>query len=119
MFLLQILVKSLSDVLVWCSHPLKEPQEDVLWNIGISHDGAKFFYSVLKFSGCSGVKSREIARVPCRRKDMPCYIHSFAMTATHLILVEQPLFIDKTATNGINLHHHLKWKAHLPVIPLF
>ena len=46
---------------------------------------------------------------------MPCYIHSFAMTSKYIIIIEQPLFIDKTATNGINLHHHLKWKAHLPV----
>ena len=108
------MVKNISDVLFWGSHPLKESHEDVLWNIGTSHDGSKFHYSVLKFRGGGG-SAEQIALIPSRRKDMPCYIHSFAMTSKYIIIIEQPLFIDKTATNGINLHHHLKWKAHLPV----
>ena len=48
LFSLQLLVKNISDVLFWGSHPLKEAHEDVLWNIGTSHDGSKFQYSVLK-----------------------------------------------------------------------
>ena len=42
-------------------------------------------------------------------------MHSFGMSKDFIVILEQPLFVDKTATNGINLHHHLKWKAHLPV----
>jgi len=111
----ELLVRSISDVLFWGSHPLKEANEDILWNIGTSYDGSKFHYSVLRFKG-GGSSAEQIALIPSRRKDMPCYIHSFAMTSKYVIIIEQPLFIDKTATNGINLHHHLKWKAHLPVI---
>ena len=54
-------------------------------------------------------------KIPSRRRDQPCYMHSFGMSKDFIVILEQPLFVDKTATNGINLHHHLKWKAHLPV----
>ena len=73
-----------------------------------------YILTIQKFKG-GGSSGEEIANIPSRRKDMPCYIHSFAMTSKYIIIIEQPLFIDKTATNGINLHHHLKWKGHLPV----
>ena len=35
-------------MLFWGSHPLKEANEDILWNIGTSYDGSKFHYSVLR-----------------------------------------------------------------------
>ena len=40
----QVLVESMSPVLIWCSHPLEDPNDGSLWNIGTSHDGQKFHY---------------------------------------------------------------------------
>ena len=37
------------------------------------------------------------------------------MTSKYIVMLEQPLFVNKTATNGVSLHHHLKWKPQLPV----
>ena len=46
-------------------------------------------------------------------------MHSFGMTSKYIVMLEQPLFVNKTATNGVNLHHHLKWKPHFPVSKIF
>ena len=83
--------------------------------IGTSYDGSRLHYSVLKFDENGVASGRELGKVPSRRKDQPCYMHSFGMSHDYIVILEQPLFVDKTATNGITLHHHLKWKAHLPV----
>ena len=101
--------------MVWCSHPIKEfDNEEILWNMGTGYDAGHFHYSVLKFSD-NATYAKEVARLPCRRKDSPCYMHSFGLTSKYVVMLEQPLFVNKTATNGVNLHHHLKWKPHLPV----
>ena len=107
--------KLTTNVLVWCAHPLKEPEDNVVWNVGTSYDGSRFHYSVLKFNETGVASGVEIGKIPSRRRDQPCYMHSFGMSEDFIVILEQPLFVDKTATNGINLHHHLKWKSHLPV----
>ena len=93
----------------------QEPEENVVWNVGTSYENSRFHYSVLKFDETGVGRAREIGKIPSRRRDQPCYMHSFGISKDFIVILEQPLFVDKTATNGINLHHHLKWKSHLPV----
>ena len=75
----QIPVENLSNVHVWCSHPIRElNEEDTLWNLGTGYENGEFYYSVLKFNS-SATFGQEIARLPCRKKDSPAYMHSFGM----------------------------------------
>ena len=75
-------MENLSNVHVWCSHPIRElNEEDTLWNLGTGYENGEFYYSVLKFNS-SATFGQEIARLPCRKKDSPAYMHSFGMYVT-------------------------------------
>ena len=74
----------------------------------------------------------EVAKIPARNGGTPSYIHSFGMTESFIVLVEQPLFLDvssepttvgcgsvlgSSGTSGSdkvpldkNNHRHYKWK---------
>ena len=62
-------MENISNVLVWCSHPIKElNKEDILWNLGTGYESGQFYYSVLKFNS-SATYGQEIARYGFKKAD--------------------------------------------------
>lgn len=63
----------------------------------------------------SAKRGQIVSRVPCRSMKEPSYMHSFSLTESYYVLVEQPLVVSlKTVLaymiSGKPLVNALKWK---------
>lgn len=69
-------------------------------------------------------RARVVSRVPCRSLGEPSYMHSFSITESYFVLIEQPLLVSlKTVLGfmvaGKPLVHALKWRQNrVGYIPL-
>ena len=62
-----------------------------------------------------------VARAPCRSLNEPSYMHSFSITKSYFILVEQPLCVRLNSViwsmlTGKPIVQALKWRSKLAVI---
>lgn len=68
-------------------------------------------------------RARIVSRVPCSSLKEPSYMHSFSITDSYFVLIEQPLTVSlKTVLgsllSGKPLVHALKWRQNMVLIDL-
>lgn len=86
-------------VIVHYPPPLKEPNESIQSNPSIE-------------------KACVISRIPCRSRKEPSYMHSFSITESYFVLIEQPLSVSLKAVLGSMLMgkplvNALKWRPRM------
>ena len=69
-------------------------------------------------------RGRVVARAPCRSLNEPSYMHSFSITKSYFVLVEQPLCVRLNSViwsmlTGRPIVKALKWRPKLAVIFFF
>jgi carotenoid cleavage dioxygenase-like enzyme len=93
------------------AHPHHDPERRELVNFA-AHLGRKSEYRV--YARRSADQSRTLATMPVRE---PSYMHSFALTPRHVLLIENPLVVNppKLALSGKSFIHNYVWKPELGV----
>jgi beta,beta-carotene 9',10'-dioxygenase len=93
------------------AHPHHDPEHGELINFA-AHLGRKSVYKI--YARASATESRTLATLPVRE---PSYMHSFALTERHVVLLENPLVVNplKLAFGGKSFIHNYAWKPELGV----
>jgi beta,beta-carotene 9',10'-dioxygenase len=93
------------------AHPHHDPTRGELVNFA-AHLGRKSMYKI--YARASATESRTLATLPVRE---PSYMHSFALTERHVVLLENPLVVNplKLAISGKSFIHNYAWKPELGV----
>ncbi|MFB6120930.1 MAG: carotenoid oxygenase family protein [Halobacteriaceae archaeon] len=71
-----------------CSHPIRDPETGAMWNVA-TRFGRQSTYSVRRRAAGETART-EVATVPV---DRPAYVHSFALSESHVVIVESPLVV--------------------------
>lgn len=88
------------------AHPHHDPEHGELINFA-AHLGRRSAYKV--YARASATEARTLATMPVRE---PSYMHSFALTERHVLLIENPLVVNplKLALSGKSFIHNYVWK---------
>lgn len=88
------------------AHPHHDPARGELVNFA-AHLGRKSEYRV--YARASASEARTLATMPVRE---PSYMHSFALTERHVVLIENPLVVNplKLALGAKSFIHNYAWK---------
>ena len=92
---------------VTTAHPHADPASGELVNY-VVHFGARTAYNVYAQTAIGG-KRRLVAKVPVRE---PSYMHSFAITENHVVLVEFPLVVNplRLASGASSFIESYRWR---------
>jgi carotenoid cleavage dioxygenase-like enzyme len=95
---------------VTTAHPIGDGGTGELVNY-VLHLGARTSYNVFAFVGDAG-DVREIASIPVKE---PSYMHSFAMTQEHVVLIQNPLVANPLSflTSPRPFIEHYEWRPEL------
>lgn len=119
-FVLQTNLRDEVGIINQSSHP-HVSEKDGSYNLGqvIGAMGPQYaivHYPPVGVSSSSSVKqARIVSRVPCRSMKEPSYMHSFSITESFYVLIEQPLTVSLKSVCGSILSgkpivHSLKWR---------
>jgi beta,beta-carotene 9',10'-dioxygenase len=88
------------------AHPHHDPARGELVNFA-AHLGRRSEYRI--YARASASEARTLATLPVRE---PSYMHSFALTERHVVLIENPLVVNplKLALGGKSFIHNYAWK---------
>jgi beta,beta-carotene 9',10'-dioxygenase len=91
------------------AHPHHDPQRGELVNFA-AQLGRKSEYRI--YARASATETRTLATMAVRE---PSYMHSFALTERHVVLIENPLVVNplKLALGGKSFIHNYVWKPEL------
>lgn len=91
------------------AHPHHDPERGELINFA-AHLGRKSMYKI--YARASSTEARTLATLGVRE---PSYMHSFALTGRHVVLIENPLVVNplKLAFSGKSFIHNYAWKPEL------
>jgi beta,beta-carotene 9',10'-dioxygenase len=91
------------------AHPHHDPERGELVNFA-AHLGRRSAYRV--YARTSTTEGRTLATHPVRE---PAYMHSFAITPRHVVLLENPLVVNplRLAFSGRAFIHNYRWKPEL------
>jgi beta,beta-carotene 9',10'-dioxygenase len=92
---------------VTTAHPHEDPETGALYSY-MAHFGRRHQYHLVRVEPGSTTRHR-VASMPV---DRPAYMHSFAMTTRHLVLVEYPLVVNPVdlLTSGVPFIRNYRWQ---------
>lgn len=92
---------------VTTAHPQEDPETGAIYSY-MAHFGRRHQYHLTRLDPGSTTRHR-VAFMPV---DRPAYMHSFAMTTKHLVLVEYPLVVNPVnlLTSGVPFIRNYRWE---------
>lgn len=92
---------------VTTAHPQEDPESGAIYSY-MAHFGRRHQYHLTRLDPGS-TKRHRVASMPV---DRPAYMHAFAMTTRHLVLVEYPLVVNPVdlLTSGVPFIRNYRWE---------
>jgi carotenoid cleavage dioxygenase-like enzyme len=92
---------------VTTAHPHEDPETGAIYSY-VAHFGRRHHYHLVRLEPGSTTR-HPVASMPV---DRPAYMHSFAMTTRHLVLVEYPLVVNPVnlLTSGVPFIRNYRWE---------
>jgi len=82
------------------AHPMRTPDGGFV-NVGTDVGSALCSYHVYRTRPATPEVREIIASIPCARRAAPCWLHSFGLTATRAVVIEQPTPYDLPSMLGM------------------
>ena len=82
------------------AHPMRTPDGGFV-NVGTDVGSAFCSYHVYRTRPATPEVREIIASIPCARRAAPCWLHSFGLTATRAVVIEQPTPYDLPSMLGM------------------